>query len=287
MSDVKWIKIYTNMFDNRKIKQIETLPEGDAILVIWLKLLTLAGNVNDSGLVYFTKDIPYTDQMLSAQFNKPLSTIQLALSVFIKYNMIEITDDILHISNWEEYQNIDGMEKIKEQTRLRVQKHRDKQKLIDCNATCNVTVTQCNAIDIDIEEDIKNKNIDINNIPSSKPKKHKYGEYQNVLLTDEEYNKLHQDYPNASELITYLDEYIEMKGYKAKSHNLAIRKWVVDAVTRENKKKTQAQEKVTSNPFVEILMENHVFKEPAYDDSDNVNAIDEELEALKKMRGIK
>ena len=253
MSDVRWIKIYTNMFDNRKIKQIEKLPEGNALLVIWLKLLALAGNVNDSGFVYFTKDIPYTDQMLSTEFNMPLSTIQLALNVFKQYEMIDITDDLLKISNWEKYQNVEGMEKIREQTRKRVASYRKKQKEIACNVTSNATVTQGNAtdIDIDIEEDI-----DINNnIPSSKPKKvkHKHGEYQNVLLTDDEYNKLHQDYPNANELITYLDEYIEMKGYKAKSHNLAIRKWVVDAVARDNKKKPQQQ--VTSNPFLEILME--------------------------------
>lgn len=258
MSDVKWIKIYTNMFDNRKIKQIETLPEGDAILVIWLKLLTLAGNVNDSGLVYFTKDIPYTDQMLSAQFNKPLSTIQLALSVFIKYNMIEITNDILHISNWEEYQNIEGMEKIREQNRIRKQNQRLREKevkLLNENVTSHVTVTQGHAIDIDKEKDIdKDKEIDID-ISNKKPKpsKHKHGEYQNVLLTDDEYNKLHQDYPNANELITYLDEYIEMKGYKAKSHYLAIRKWVVDAVNRDNKK--QYKEAQTSNPFLSMLME--------------------------------
>lgn len=253
MSDVRWIKIYTNMFDNRKIKQIEKLPEGNALLVIWLKLLTLAGNVNDSGFVYFTKDIPYTDQMLATEFDMPLSTIQLALNVFKQYEMIDITDDLLKISNWEKYQNVEGMEKIREQTRKRVASYRKKQKEIACNVTSNATVTQGNAIDI--EEDI-DKDIDINNnIPSSKPKKvkHKHGEYQNVLLTDEEYNKLHQDYPNANELITYLDEYIEMKGYKAKSHNLAIRKWVVDAVARDNKKKPQQQ--VTSNPFLEILME--------------------------------
>lgn len=267
MSDVRWIKIYTNMFDNRKIKQIEKLPEGNALLVTWLKLLTLAGNVNDSGFVYFTKDIPYTDQMLATEFDMPLSTIQLALNVFKQYEMIDITDDLLKISNWEKYQNVEGMEKIREQNRIRQKRWYDRQKEIECNVTPNVipnvTVTQPNDTDIDIEKDIKNKsieyrdkNIDINNnIHSSKSKKpkHKYGEYQNVLLTDEEYNKLHQDYPNANELITYLDEYIEMKGYKAKSHNLAIRKWVVEAVARDNKKKPQQQ--VTSNPFVKLLME--------------------------------
>ena len=58
MAEIKWIKIATNVFDSKKIKQIETLPDGDTIIVIWFKLLVLAGNINDSGFIYFTKDIP-------------------------------------------------------------------------------------------------------------------------------------------------------------------------------------------------------------------------------------
>lgn len=61
-------------------------------------------------------------------------------------------------------------------------------------------------------------------------KKHKFGNYKHVLLTDIELEKLKNDFTNYEELINYLDEYIEMKGYKAKNHNLAIRKWVADAV---------------------------------------------------------
>jgi len=67
-------------------------------------------------------------------------------------------------------------------------------------------------------------------------RKHKYGEYQHVLLKDEELQKLKQDYSNWEELIRYLDEYIEMKGYKAKSHYLCIKKWVVDAVKKKEPK---------------------------------------------------
>lgn len=67
-------------------------------------------------------------------------------------------------------------------------------------------------------------------------KKHKYGEYKNVLLKDEELQALQRDFTNWTELITFLDEYIEYKGYKAKSHYLAIRKWVVDAVKSEKRK---------------------------------------------------
>lgn len=83
-----------------------------------------------------------------------------------------------------------------------------------------------------------------NNIPASedesstasaKASKHKYGEYKNVLLKDEELQKLKRDYKNWEELIKYLDEYIEMKGYKAKSHYLCIKKWVVDAVNKNKK----------------------------------------------------
>lgn len=109
MSEVKWIKIAADIFDNRKIRQIVCIPDGDSIIVVWVKLLCLAGNINDSGMIYFTKEIPYTDQMLATQFNRPLATVQLALKTFENFGMIELVDNILHISNWEKYQNVDGM----------------------------------------------------------------------------------------------------------------------------------------------------------------------------------
>ena len=97
MADVKWIKMSTSIFDNRKIRIIESLTEGNAVIVIWLKLLCLAGNINDCGMIYFTKEIPYTEQMLSTQFNTPLTTIQLAIKTFEQFGMIEIINDMLHI----------------------------------------------------------------------------------------------------------------------------------------------------------------------------------------------
>ena len=156
MADVKWIKLATNIFDNRKIKQIETLPESDAIIVMWIKLLCLAGSINDNGCIYFTKEIPYTEQMLSTQFNMPLTTVQLALQTFEQFGMVEVIDNIMMISNWEKYQNIDGLEKIREQNRLRQKKWYDKQKALP-NVTPNVIVTQPNATDIDKELDIDKK----------------------------------------------------------------------------------------------------------------------------------
>lgn len=166
MADVKWIKLSTDIFDNRKIKLIESMPDGDALVVIWLKLLILAGVINEGGCIYFTKDIPYTEELLSTQFNRPINTIRLALQTFQQFEMIEIVNDLIMVSNWEKYQNIEGMDKIREQTRLRVAKHRAKQKQIECNAT--VTLRNATDIDIDKEKEI-DKEIDIYNPPYTPP----------------------------------------------------------------------------------------------------------------------
>ena len=155
MSEINWIKLSTSIFDNRKVKQIRSLPEGDSLIIIWLQLLCLAGTVNDSGRVYITEEIPYTDQMLSTAFGEPLSTIQLALNTFQRFGMIDIIDNIIFISNWEKYQAIEEMEKIREQNRIRKRNQRERQKLleVDMSRDSHADVTQCHATDID-----KNKN---------------------------------------------------------------------------------------------------------------------------------
>lgn len=154
MSEAKWIKLQTNIFDNRKIRQIEHLPDGDSLIVIWLKILVLAGATNDNGNIYFTPEIPYTDQLLATEFNRPLSTVQFALQTFERFGMIEIINEIIHVSNWERYQNVEGMEKVREQTRQRVAAFRER-KALECNVTSNVTVTQCNATDKEEEKEIE------------------------------------------------------------------------------------------------------------------------------------
>ena len=167
MSDIKWIKLSTLMFEDEKIRLIESMPDHDALLIIWIKLLAQAGKSNASGYLFLTQNIPYTEEMLATIFNRPLNTVRMALETFRKFGMIDITDDCIHICNWEKHQNVCGMEAIREQTRKRVQKHREKQKQIkECNMS-NITerynVTQSNAIELDKEKDIDK---DIKNIRS-------------------------------------------------------------------------------------------------------------------------
>ncbi|MEC1650128.1 phage replisome organizer N-terminal domain-containing protein [Bacillus vallismortis] len=165
MSEVKWIKLSTQMFEDEKIKLIEQMPESDTILIIWVKLLSQAGKTNASGYIYLSENIPYTEEMLAAIFGRPLGTVRLALQTFRQFGMIDITDDnYISISNWEKYQNLDRLEEIREQNRIRKQRQRDKQKLlsIDKSMSRDVTekVTPSHATDIDKELD-KEKDKDI------------------------------------------------------------------------------------------------------------------------------
>lgn len=148
MSEIKWIKITTDIFDDEKIRLIDALPDHDAILVIWFKILALAGKHNRNGLLMMSDKVHYTDEMLATIFQRPLNSVRMALGIFEQFGMIEIIDGVITLPNWEKHQNIDGMERIKEQTRNRVARHREKQKNLALgNVTCNVTVTDGNALE--------------------------------------------------------------------------------------------------------------------------------------------
>ena len=128
MSEVKWIKITTNVFNDEKIQLIESMPDSDTLIVIWFKLLALAGRCNNGGIITINDNTPYTDDMLATLFRRKKTVVTLALNTFKAFGMIEIYDDVIAIVNWEKHQNVDGLERIRENTRLRVQKYRDKQK---------------------------------------------------------------------------------------------------------------------------------------------------------------
>lgn len=239
MAAVKWVKITTDMFDNRKIKHLRKLPDGNNIVLIWVMLLTMAGRCNAGGMIFLTENIPYTPKMLADELGFEENTVKLAINALEQLNMVCTDNGFFSIAGWNEYQNIEGMEKIREQTRQRVTAHRQKQKALaaaaQSNVTCNVTVTQSNATeeDIDIDKEKEKEYRDMgasapNPSPSHKPKKpvkHKYGEYANVLLTDDELEKMKEAFSDWEERIERLSGYIASTGKAYKSHYATIRNW--------------------------------------------------------------
>lgn len=181
MADINWIKLRVDMFDDEKIKIIQSMPEGDAILVIWIRIIALAGKCNAKGLVLIEDEFPYSDEMLATIFNKPLATVRLALGTFEKFRMIERTEKGIYISNFEKHQNTEGMEKIREQARIRKQREREKKRaLLEAgntpalpetlpeNVTDNVTSHVTSRVtEREVTKQNKNKNKNIYTISSN------------------------------------------------------------------------------------------------------------------------
>lgn len=131
MAAISWIKLSVNIFDDEKIKLIKSMPEGDAIILIWIQLLCLAGKTNDGGAVYIGQHMNYTDEMIATICNQPLNTVRFALQTFEKFEMINLSKDgLISIANWEKHQNIEGMERVKTGNAERQQLYYWRKKLV-------------------------------------------------------------------------------------------------------------------------------------------------------------
>lgn len=157
-SDVKWIKITTDIFDDEKILLIESLPDAYAIIVVWFKLLCLAGKQNNSGVFMMNNQIAYTDKMLATIFRMKESTVTMALQTFEQFGMVEIIDGVITIPNWGKHQNLDQLESKKEYMRNYMKEYREKQKLLTGKTSCK-TNSKSNVSEADKEED-KERDID-------------------------------------------------------------------------------------------------------------------------------
>lgn len=177
MTEIEWIKIDIGLFDNPKIKYIRSLPGGDTMALLWIKLLTMAGRCNDNGRIFLTENMPYTPQLIADEANiRKTATVTLALRSFQELGMITIENGFIFITGWGKYQNVKAMDEIREKNRERVAKHRAKQKALaaqnpttpgqlsitdpDCNVTSNVTSNESNAPKKENKEKEKEKESD-------------------------------------------------------------------------------------------------------------------------------
>lgn len=199
MAEISWIKLSTSLPDNKKIKRIRKLPDGDRVILFWVFLLARAGESNQKGGLFLTDTLPYSDEDLAADFDFTVEFVKFAILTLEKYSMVTTYEDVIFIKNWEEYQAIDGMEKVKEQNRIRQAKYREKQKQLSLsNVTSNVTrnadVTLSNGTDKDIDKEI-DKEIDKDNKEESKKPPCKYSD-EHLRLAQKLQNNLINDFPS-------------------------------------------------------------------------------------------
>jgi predicted phage replisome organizer len=242
MAEVKWVKLTTDMFDNRKIKHLRRLPDGNNIVLIWVMLLTMAGRCNSGGMIFLTENIPYTPKMLANELDFEESTVTLALQSLEQLDMIVTENGFFSISGWEEYQNIDKLAEIREQNRerKRLQRARQKQALLDdVSQDSHVTVTGCHALEEEKEEDKEKESHSFNHSAAEEGEsddeitsdalqlKYMGGTLGQgiVLMSDEQFGDL-CDKLSLDELHKYFDVITECekngKHFKKKSHYQAI-----------------------------------------------------------------
>ena len=194
MADVKWIKMMVGMFDGMSFKKIKRAKIGgesfrDKLTAVWFELMDLAGRCNHDGALVNTGGIPFTDlDDIAVQIDRDEEELKLCMGFYLKEGMVTIEDDVYAIANWGVYQNVEGMEKLREQTRQRVAKCRERKKLQSGNATCNATVTDGNALEEEGEER-KDLDLDIENERKSessfnRPFQREYDDLSTELSTD-------------------------------------------------------------------------------------------------------
>lgn len=229
MADVKWIKITTDIFDDEKLLLIESLPEADSIIVIWFKLLCLAGKMNNSGVFLMNDKIAFTDEMLATIFRRKKNTVKMALDTFQNFGMIEIVDNVITIPNWGKHQSLDQLENKREYMREYMQEYRKKQQGIACktNSKTNCKTnskTNVSLLDKDIDKDIeKDKEVEKkkkkNNLATlddvlvsfkDKAILDSNEELQNIIITWLRYKNERKDYFKDTGMTTLLNKFISM-----------------------------------------------------------------------------
>ena len=249
-----YLKLNENFFDSDELKILESMENGYLYSNILLKLYLKA--LKGEGKLMFNEYIPYDAKMLSTITGHNVDVVEKAIRIFQSMKLIEVLDNgtiyMLNIQKLIGSMSSEGLRKAEYRERINIEKEKSGTSLGQC-PNININSNYNSISNYNIEKDNINIQIDNtnNNSPASELKenhlqeeslsqettahsktskepKHKYGVYKNILLTDKELQKLKEEFDNWEEVINYVDEAIEMKGYKYKSHYLAIRKWFKD-----------------------------------------------------------
>lgn len=166
-NNVKWIKMMVGMFDGMSFKKIKRAKIGgesfrDKLTAVWFELMDFAGKCNHDGALISPSEIPFTDLAdIATMIDRDEEELRLCMAFFINEGMVKVVDDIYSLSNWAEYQNQQGLDKIRESKRLAQARWREKQKALPSTvdapveSTVDSTVDACriSVDDADKEED--------------------------------------------------------------------------------------------------------------------------------------
>lgn len=247
-----WLKLKRDFFKRHDIQIIEGMPNGKDYILFYLKLL--CESVDHEGNLRFSEQIPYNEQMLATITNTNIDIVRSAIKIFTELHMMEILDDgTVYMS---EVQKMLGSETYWAQKK-REKRQTERTSVGQCPTMSNqIPMCPSKSIekDIDIELEL-DSDIDMESKktpPPKKPVRHKYGEYKNVLLSDEDMEKLKTEFPaDWEDRIERLSEYMAVSGKSYKNHLATIRNWARKDAAQKPQATTKKQS--SGNVFLDLL----------------------------------
>lgn len=225
-----WLKLKENFFEEDTIEWLEEQPNGKEYCLFYLKLCLKS--LKTEGLLVRNVGnlmIPYDPESLAKLTNSKADTVKVAMDLFNKIGLIEIMD------SGEIYLNQLG-EMVGTETESARQKRLQRSKEDNVR-----TLSGKGRLELELEKEIE-KELDIErkkdvapSQPKATPARHKYGEYKNVLLSDQELEKLKSEFPSDwQKRIENVSEYCATSGRTYKNYLAVIRKWAKKDNSNQN-----------------------------------------------------
>lgn len=241
-----WLQLHKDFFKRHDMKIIKAMPNGKDYIIFYMSLLL--ESIDHEGHLRFSELVPYNEEMLAVITDTNIDIVRSAIQIFKNLGLMQILDDqtiyMTETTKMLGYTTQWAIDKAKYRDKKALEE--PKTQLEDNGKTKEDNVLQEKEIDKELELDIeldKDKEIKDNALPNPKPKKISHGEFNNVKLTEEEFKKLEERYPEwYKSYITSVDNYIEQKGKRYKSHYATILTWI-DRDIKDGKLKEQPKYK--------------------------------------------
>lgn len=196
-----WLKLKEDFFDDKYIKALRKLPDGDALCIIYQKMQLKS--LKTEGFIQYDKILPSAEEELALVLDEDVNKVKLTLQALLNMGLVEQWEnDTLYMVAM---QNLIGSETAVAE---RVRKHREKQKMLQCNTN----VTNSNTY-IEIEKKEKRKEIkkeiekreEINIIIS------KENDCVSKSQFEEEFEEIWKEYPKKQGKSNALKSYIKAR----------------------------------------------------------------------------
>lgn len=231
MSDSKkyyYLKLKENFFDSDEMIILESMPDGVVYSNILLKLYLRS--LKSEGRLMFNERIPFNSTMLSQVTRQSIGDVEKAVQLFKELGLIEIMDNgAIYMT---EIQNFIGRSSTEADRKREFRARIESEKLgISYDGQMSGQMSDKNPPEIELEIE-KELEIKIEREKKKKPTskksplpRHKYGEYQNVLLTDDQLVKLKEEFPDWEQRIENVSSYCESTGKTYKNYYATIKSW--------------------------------------------------------------